>query len=95
MRVLLVDDERLARQEMRRLLGRHPGWRVVGEARNVDEGVRAIEQLAPDIDHQQQARQALPLLKITLQQPTPVLSHRCRHLGETIAGQIHEPLPIA
>ena len=34
MRVLLVDDERLARLELRRLLLEHPEIEVAGEARN-------------------------------------------------------------
>jgi len=37
MNALIVDDERLARQEMRRVLEPHPDVVVVGEARNVDE----------------------------------------------------------
>lgn len=49
MRALIVDDERLARAELRRLLAAHPGIQVVGEAANAIEGRQAIEELAPDL----------------------------------------------
>jgi two-component system, LytTR family, response regulator len=48
-RALLVDDERLARQELRRLLAAHPEVRVVGEAAGVDEAARLIEREQPDV----------------------------------------------
>jgi two-component system LytT family response regulator len=45
---LLVDDERLARQELRRLLSAHADVAIVGEAVNADD---AVAQLAdPSID---------------------------------------------
>ena len=49
MRVLLVDDERLARAELRRLLKAHPEVQVVGEAANAAEGVRQVAALKPDL----------------------------------------------
>ena len=49
MRTLIVDDERLARNEMRRLLAAHPGLVIVGEAANPREARAAIETLAPDL----------------------------------------------
>jgi two-component system, LytTR family, response regulator len=48
-RALVVDDERLARQELRRLLAAHPEVRVVGEAAGVDEAARLIEREQPDV----------------------------------------------
>ena len=48
-RALVVDDERLARQELRRLLAAHPEVRVVGEAAGVDEAARLIERQQPDV----------------------------------------------
>ena len=42
MRVLLVDDERLARAELRRMLASHPGVQIVGEAANADEAALAM-----------------------------------------------------
>lgn len=49
MKVLIVDDERLARAELRRLLAAHPGVSVVGEARNGAEALTLIPALAPDV----------------------------------------------
>jgi two-component system LytT family response regulator len=48
-RVLLVDDERLARAELRRLLGAYPDVEVVGEAVDAEDGLRRIAELAPDL----------------------------------------------
>ena len=48
-RALIVDDEPLARRELRRLLAGFPEVQVAGEAGNIDEGRAAIERLAPDL----------------------------------------------
>lgn len=48
-KVLLVDDERLARSELKRLLKDFPEIEVVGEASNADEGIEKIEALNPDL----------------------------------------------
>ena len=49
MRALIADDERLARAELRRLLAAFPDVEVVGEASHVDETVRQVEALSPDL----------------------------------------------
>jgi two-component system LytT family response regulator len=49
MRALVIDDVRLARAELQRLLQAHPEVEVVGEASNVPEGVQLIEQTKPDL----------------------------------------------
>lgn len=49
MRVLIVDDERLARVELRRLLAAHPGVDLVGEASNILEARMAIEAMPLDL----------------------------------------------
>ena len=49
MKTLIVDDERLARNELKRLLAPHDDVDVVGEAANVDEAEAAIAQLDPDL----------------------------------------------
>ncbi|HEY2683787.1 MAG TPA: response regulator [Steroidobacteraceae bacterium] len=49
MRVLIVDDEPLARHELRRLLADFAWLVVVGEAANIDEAARKVEELAPDL----------------------------------------------
>jgi len=49
MKALIVDDEPLARRELRRLLEAFPTVQIVGEGSNIDEAQSRIEQLAPDI----------------------------------------------
>jgi two-component system LytT family response regulator len=49
MKALIVDDEPLARRELRRLLAAHPSIRIVGEAGNIDEAHERIESLAPGV----------------------------------------------
>jgi two-component system LytT family response regulator len=48
-RVLVVDDERIARVGLRAMLARHERLRVVGEARDGEEAVAAIRELRPHI----------------------------------------------
>jgi two-component system, LytTR family, response regulator len=49
MKALVVDDEALARRELRRLLAEFPWLEVVGEAANIDEAVARIEALSPEL----------------------------------------------
>ncbi len=49
MRVLIVDDEPLARQRLRHLLAEIPGTEVVGECGDGAEAARAIGEVAPDV----------------------------------------------
>lgn len=49
MRALIVDDERLARKELMKLLEEHPMIEVVGEAMNADEALQMINELNPDL----------------------------------------------
>ena len=48
-RALLIDDERLARVELRKLLMDFPSIEVVEEAANVAEALDKIDQLKPDL----------------------------------------------
>lgn len=48
LRALVVDDEHLARLELRRLLGAHPEVEVVGEAASADEAEAAIGRLSAE-----------------------------------------------
>jgi len=48
-RTLLIDDERLARVELRNLLKEHPSIEVVEEAANVTEALDKIDSLKPDL----------------------------------------------
>ena len=47
--VLIVDDERAARQRLEELLAREPHTEVVGTARNGREAVEALARLEPDL----------------------------------------------
>ena len=49
MRALIVDDERLARVELLRLLAAHPEVEIAGEARNAGEATQLIARLHPDL----------------------------------------------
>jgi two-component system, LytTR family, response regulator len=49
MRVLIVDDERLARAELRRLLAAHPQVQIAGEAASAAEAAVQLAALAPDL----------------------------------------------
>jgi two-component system LytT family response regulator len=75
MNVLIIDDERLARLELRRLLAAHPALQVVGEAANAIDGRGAIEELAPDLvflDVQMPGGSGFDLLA-SLDDPPPVI----------------------
>jgi len=46
---IIIDDERLARNELKKMLTLHPEIEVVGEAANADEGLNLINELTPDL----------------------------------------------
>jgi two-component system, LytTR family, response regulator len=48
-RALIVDDERLARTELRRLLAAHAEIEIIGEAANISDAERAINELQPEL----------------------------------------------
>lgn len=48
-KVVVIDDERLARKYVKQLLAEHPSLEFVGEAENVSEGARLCEQAKPDL----------------------------------------------
>src|SRR3546814_1767369 len=49
MRVVIVDDEPLARERMKRLLQEFPGYEVVGEADNGETALDVIDDEEPDL----------------------------------------------
>ena len=49
MRALVVDDERVARNRLKRMLGRLDGVEVVGEAADGAEALERIAELEPDV----------------------------------------------
>ncbi|MBR9854561.1 MAG: response regulator transcription factor [Algicola sp.] len=48
-RAVIVEDSRLARNELKELLKLHDDLELVGEAENVDDGVELIESESPDL----------------------------------------------
>ena len=49
MKALIVDDEPLARRELRRLLAAHRSIQIVGEAGDIDEARERIVALLPAV----------------------------------------------
>lgn len=49
MRAIIIDDERLARTELKKLLQDYPEVEVIDEAANADEGISKIESQHPDL----------------------------------------------
>ena len=48
-KALIIDDERLARNELKKLLQDFPSVEIIGEAANANEGLEKIESLNPDL----------------------------------------------
>lgn len=49
MKAIIIDDERLARSELRKLLQEFPEIEVIDEAANAEEGLQKIDTLQPDL----------------------------------------------
>lgn len=49
MKALIIDDERLARKELMKLLEDHPSIEIVGEAMNAEEAIQMVNELNPDL----------------------------------------------
>ncbi len=66
MRAVLVEDERLARSELKRLLRAHPEVEIVGEATEVESALELIRSTQPDLiflDIQMPGKNGLDLLQ--------------------------------
>ena len=48
-KAIIVDDERLARNELKKLLEQHPEIQIIDEASNVEEGVEKIDFSHPEL----------------------------------------------
>ena len=66
MKALIIDDERLARQELRSLLAGFPSLEIVGECNNAENAIKMINELHPDLiflDIQMPGKNGFELLK--------------------------------
>lgn len=73
MKTLLIDDERLARNELRRLLAVHPEIEIVGEAADAPAAREAVARLQPELiflDVQMPGEDGFALLE-SLEAPLP------------------------
>src|SRR5690242_15101098 len=48
-KAIIIDDERLARNELKKLLGDFPEIEVVAEAANANEGIEKIDNFSPEL----------------------------------------------
>jgi two-component system, LytTR family, response regulator len=77
MKALIIDDERLARVELKRLLSPHKDINIVGEAVNVDDAVSKISELNPDLiflDIQMPGKNGFELLEELDSVPTVIFT---------------------
>jgi two-component system, LytTR family, response regulator len=75
MKALLIDDERLARNELRRLLAEFPAIEIVGEAANANQAREQLAALKPDLlflDVQMPGESGMQLLE-SLEAPIPLV----------------------
>lgn len=49
MKLVIVDDEPLARERLRRMVGELPGWTVAGDAPDGEQALRVIAATQPDL----------------------------------------------
>jgi len=96
MRVLIVDDEPLARARLQRLLSQLSGYSCVGEASNAEQAKLLIRSQQPDLlllDIAMQGQDGIALAKELLQCPTPpavifVTAHPQHALDAYSAGPV-------
>lgn len=77
MKALIVDDERLARVELRRLLSPFKEIKIVGEAVNAEDALNKITELRPDIiflDIQMPGKNGFQLLEELDSVPTVIFT---------------------
>jgi two-component system response regulator AlgR len=74
MRLLIVDDEPLARERLRRMVEELPGWEVAGEAANGEQALSLIRAEQPDVvllDIHMAGMDGLQVAHALAKQPTP------------------------
>jgi two-component system, LytTR family, response regulator len=77
MKAIIIDDERLARVELKRLLSQHKDINIVGEAVNVDDAKTKITELNPELiflDIQMPGKNGFELLEELDSVPTVIFT---------------------
>ena len=77
MKTFIVDDERLARSELKRLLKNFSAVEIIGEAANADEAIEKIETARPDLlflDIQMPGRNGFELLESLIYVPKVIFT---------------------
>ena len=77
MKAIIIDDERLARVELKRLLSQHKEIDIVGEAVNVDDAITKITELNPELiflDIQMPGKNGFELLEELDSVPTVIFT---------------------
>ena len=90
MNALIVDDERLARNELRRLLKTHPDVQVVGEAAHADQAEARLAELQVDLlllDVQMPGESGFDLLERLERVPTLVFTTAYDECAACVRGQ--------
>jgi two-component system LytT family response regulator len=76
-KALIIDDERLARNELKKLLQEFPEIEIIGEAMNVDEAIKMIDELNPEViflDIQMPGKTGFELLQELDKVPTVIFT---------------------
>ncbi len=76
-KALIIDDERLARNELRKLLQEFPEIEFIGEAMNAEEALRMIDELNPEViflDIQMPGKTGFELLQELDKVPTVIFT---------------------
>jgi two-component system LytT family response regulator len=76
-KALIIDDERLARNELRKLLQEFPEIEIIGEAMNADEALKMIDELNPEViflDIQMPGKTGFELLQELDKVPTVIFT---------------------
>ena len=76
-KAIIIDDERLARNELKKMVQEYPEIEVIGEAANADEAIGMIDELSPDViflDIQMPGKTGFDLLQELDKVPTVIFT---------------------
>lgn len=76
-KALIIDDERLARNELKKLLQEFPEIEIIGEAINAEEAIKMIDELNPEViflDIQMPGKTGFELLQELDKVPTVIFT---------------------